>query len=267
MEGETRRERLARLGLERMQHRPKSGWEARATRLFDFWQRFLAFSSWEKSFFLLGCALAVAISVGAVFALSRGGGGSAGDNGGGRPAVIGQPGATEAGGDLDATPTTIAFDPADIPTPLPTATFEPTPEEVRRDCDEIRGTPYRSDAERDWFVANCDPEGDGAEPTPAGSGPATQPPPPPPPPPPTDPPAQVGLSAAEAISLAASWMANSGTKAYDVDTGSCTAADFGAHWVVTCSAQLAGCQSAACRTTLSACVFEDPRRVVSAAQC
>lgn len=36
-------------------------------------------------------------------------------------------------------------------TPVP----EPTPRPNRADCAAIQGTPYESDAERDWFGANC----------------------------------------------------------------------------------------------------------------
>src|SRR5688572_16710767 len=51
------------------------------------------------------------------------------------------------------------------PTPAPTATPEadPTPEPPpapfvapdRTSCAEITGTTYRSEAEREWFIANC----------------------------------------------------------------------------------------------------------------
>jgi hypothetical protein len=37
----------------------------------------------------------------------------------------------------------------------PTATATATQVSFRRNCAEIRGTDYRNDAERDWFVANC----------------------------------------------------------------------------------------------------------------
>ena len=39
------------------------------------------------------------------------------------------------------------------PTAEPTATHTPLPD--RTDCDEIRGTDYRSPAEREFFLANC----------------------------------------------------------------------------------------------------------------
>ncbi len=37
------------------------------------------------------------------------------------------------------------------PTPVPTA----VPPAHRIDCATIRGTPYRSDDERSWYLANC----------------------------------------------------------------------------------------------------------------
>jgi hypothetical protein len=39
------------------------------------------------------------------------------------------------------------------PTTVPTATLTPQPD--RTNCDEIRGTDYRSGAEREFFLANC----------------------------------------------------------------------------------------------------------------
>lgn len=54
-------------------------------------------------------------------------------------------------------PTTAQL-PTDSPTVDPAATPEPTPAGAtgdRASCDEIRGTAYRSPAERDFFLANC----------------------------------------------------------------------------------------------------------------
>jgi hypothetical protein len=39
------------------------------------------------------------------------------------------------------------------PTAVPTATQTPLPD--RTDCDEIRGTDYRSATEREFYLANC----------------------------------------------------------------------------------------------------------------
>ncbi len=59
----------------------------------------------------------------------------------------------------------------------------PTPLPDRRDCNEIRGTPYRSSAERDFFLANCiapppteaPPTATSAPATSASPGPTTRP--------------------------------------------------------------------------------------------
>jgi hypothetical protein len=54
------------------------------------------------------------------------------------------------------------------PTPEPRGAApsgEPsTPPPEGRDCNEIRGRPYRSDSERDWYRANCGPNSPAAQP-------------------------------------------------------------------------------------------------------
>ena len=60
-------------------------------------------------------------------------------------------------------PTPLAPALTSTPTFTPTPTFQPTaaptatPTDLsdRADCDEMRGSPYRSGAERDWFLDNC----------------------------------------------------------------------------------------------------------------
>jgi hypothetical protein len=80
--------------------------------------------------------------------------------------------------------------------PAPSATAEPaaTPLPDRTDCDSIRGTPYRSETEHQWFMQNCQAPITKPTSRPAASN-APAPPPPPPPapqpaeqPPPTLPP-------------------------------------------------------------------------------
>jgi hypothetical protein len=100
---------------------------------------------------------------------------------------------------------------------------------VRRNCDLIRGTEYRSDAEREWFEEHC------LEPTPE----------------PTE----------------AAATATPGSGGGEVDQGTCNAVSSGNHWVVTCSVRLVGCHTAACAESLSACVYADPVRVVPTTQC
>jgi hypothetical protein len=65
---------------------------------------------------------------------------SGGGDPGGQPSPTFEPGATAP----DLPPTTV---------PLPTATPEPPPN--RADCGAIRGTPYLSDDEANWYHANC----------------------------------------------------------------------------------------------------------------
>ena len=45
--------------------------------------------------------------------------------------------------------------PSPSPTPRPTATPTPDPSVNRLNCQQIRGTDYRSPEERTWFLANC----------------------------------------------------------------------------------------------------------------
>lgn len=263
MEGsESRREKLARIGVEARPREPRRGWQVALDRVADVWERFTAFSGWERAFFVGGCVLAVAVAVGAVVALTRSGGGDDA-----RPVAVSRPRASPV-------PTT---GPAPTATPIDVAVASlPTRSAANREnCDEIRGSEYLSDEERDWFLANCESEDDGGTTVvsrPPGSGPAQPPqggssPPPPPPPPPTQPPPTGGLSSSEAISLAIGWMTYDAPEAYVVDGGSCSAVQIGDHWVVTCQATIAGCQGSVCAATLSVCVFDDPRRVVPTDQC
>ncbi len=65
--------------------------------------------------------------------------------------------------------------------------------------------------------------------------------------------------AGQAVEIGAQWMARQEEGAYSVDAASCTAVPIGPNWSVTCGAVLEGCTRAAiCRTTLTACVFEQP---------
>jgi hypothetical protein len=60
---------------------------------------------------------------------------------------------------LDTAPTTVILEATATPTPDPTPEPAPTPAPSgppdRASCAQIRGTAYRSDTERDWFIANC----------------------------------------------------------------------------------------------------------------
>jgi serine/threonine-protein kinase len=92
-------------------------------------------------------------------------GGSDSDNGGA--------GAVAAGATPAATATvSLGIAPTAEPTPVP-------PD--RTNCDEIRGTPYRSLAEQDWFNANCLPPAAAPTAIPAAAAPTEVPTPVPPP--------------------------------------------------------------------------------------
>jgi hypothetical protein len=254
--GNFRRERLAELGLEGLQRPPKRGLQAKSRNLSDRWHRFIA-AGWERPFFAVACVVAVVIAIVGVVALAtRGGGGNTHASSVTRLQAT----PTKQAGVL-AAPTSIVIDVPVIPTRQPTD--EPTADATNReDCEAIRGTPYRSAAERNWYADNCPDGGQpvkGSPTRPAGSTPGQ----PTAPPPPTAP---QGVSSGQAIALAVTWMTTSAPKAYTVDSSTCSAIQFGDHWTVSCTGRLAGCQSAACAASLDVCVFAD-RRVVSAADC
>jgi hypothetical protein len=256
--GNFRRERLAELGLEQLQRPPDSGVRVLRRRALDFWRRFTAFSGLEKSFYIVAVVLAIAVVFGGLLALVRSGSGN--DEKSVSAAV---PRSTEKRTGAQPSPTAISIAVPTLPTriPEPTEEAEPTdqPTQNRRNCDVIRGTPYRSQEERDWFAQNCSPNSG-----PVGGVP-TQPPaptlPPQPPPPPDE------FTASEAIALAVNWISTSAPKAYAVNSGACSAVQIGDHFVVTCQARLAGCQSTACDRTVEVCVFEASLAVVPAKNC
>jgi tetratricopeptide (TPR) repeat protein len=88
------------------------------------------------------------------------------------------PGGSEAGDSRaaapDDSPATSAPS-ATVPTQSagPTTAAAPTALSDRTDCNQIRGTPYRSETEQQWFAANCQtapgPSG-GGQPAPSGGG-------------------------------------------------------------------------------------------------
>lgn len=252
MESESRRDRLARLHLERLNRPPDQGWTAWADRAVDRWERFMAGSGWERAFFAGGVVLIAALAIGAIFMIASNalGGGS-----GRKQAAAGGARATATIAQAPPTPTAIVIGVPTLPTALPTD---------RASCDAIRGTNYKSAAERQFFELNCVTPT--AQPTRSPGnghgGPPTQPPPPP-----TQPPPSGGFTAGDAIDLAVYWITHNAAAAYTTDAGSCNAVQTGSHWVVTCNASVVGCQGSACQTTLSVCVFPDPLAVRPADQC
>ncbi len=164
------------------------------------------------------------------------------------------------------TPSAIVVDlePTATSTPIPTktpkavpATATPKPEN-RKDCDEIKGTTYLSDDERDWYDDYCyEPEPtDTPEPEPQEPQPPQQPQQPQQPQTPTNPPAP-SMSASEAKSIAAGWIRSNPVYAeLQVSSGSCTAQSSGAGWTVSCTATVTGCTGATCTQTVRVCVTD-----------
>src|SRR3989304_4680269 len=116
----TRRSRLARAVLGTVPREPERGRRPGLARVSDLWERFWAFSSWEKLVVALGCALAAIAAPVAVVALMTGGGG--GDDQPQVPAVINLPGATSVQLPATATPFPPPTTPPPThnpPTPLP----------------------------------------------------------------------------------------------------------------------------------------------------
>ncbi len=254
--GDFRREKLAELSFDQLPRRPDTGLRGFAHRLHHRWFRFMASAGWEKAFFAFACLVAAVVALIGIVALATRGGNADHPSG---PSASLPEGTTTSVSGVKATSTAIMINVPVIPTRLPTSTEVPDEGANRADCDAIRGTPYESDAERDWYAENCG----SARGTPTRSSGPTPPPGPTQPPPPTVP---QGVSAGEAISLAVDWMTTSAPKSYTVDPGTCSAVYLGDHWVVSCTAQLSGCQNEACERPLQVCVFAD-RRVVPASSC
>jgi len=238
------RQKLSHVVLEHLRQREheNKGWKAtlkfRASR---WWGRFGALAVWEKGIIAASAVLIIMALPVAVFALSNRGGGD-------ESAVVAP---TYQRPNYTPIPTSTPY--INLATPKPIGiggsplvpTELPTEEPInRRDCDAIKGTPYESEEERDWYAVNC-PADDGGNDNGGNGGPSqppTQPPtnPPPPPPAPTSTPVQ-GLTAAAAKALGANFLG--------VSSGSCTVTNAGAHWRVTCA--VGG-------ETVSVCVFEQP---------
>ena len=251
-EGENRRDRLARLNLERMNRPPKQGMSGGLDRAVDSWNGFMAGSGWEKGFFAAAVLLIAGLAIGALFRLTS----NALDGGGGKKQVAaGGTRATATPRQAPPTPTAIVIGVPTFPTPLPTD---------RTACDAIRGTSYNSDAERAFYEENClvtpePPAGGGDD----GGGDEE---PNDPPPEPTDEGPPV-VDAGYAIDLGVYWIEHYAPQAYTVDSTTCNAFQTGGRWVVTCPANLVGCQGSACISNVSVCVFPDPLAVRPANEC
>jgi hypothetical protein len=252
-EGENRRDRLARFNLERLNIAPKQGGRAGLERAIDRWERFMAGSGWEKGFFAAAVLLIAGLAIAAIFMLASN---AFGGGGGRKPVTAG------------ALPSTATLVP---PRPTPTAiviavpTLSTAAPANRQDCNAISGTGYKSDAERLFFEQNCvTPTAEPSNPGNGDGGPPTEPPTEPPQPQPTEGP--VVVDAGNAAEFAVYWIEHNASQAY-TDVGPCNVVQSGSHWVVTCNANVAGCQGSVCATTISVCVFPDPLEVRPANQC
>lgn len=132
----------------------------------------------------------------------------------------------------------------------------------RASCEAIYGTAYESESERIWFLANC------VEPEPvvaflaapelsrAVSQPAT-----------TTVSGPAEMSAGAAIASSIDWISNQQEAAYDVASDSCSAAEVGELWLVSCETSLAGCGGEICTSWISVCVTDADGAVLANKNC
>jgi hypothetical protein len=236
-----REEKLAKTASYRPDDSRMGGIWGSIERLGDVWGRFLTLSWWEKGLVIGTGVLFTVFAPVAAFAFM----GGDGEDG----AVVSVATSTPVVIIYDGPTPTITPQPTSTPKALaPTRTLKPP---NREDCDEIRGTNYQSDDERDWYTDNCD------EPEPTDTAtPIQGPPGNPPPVNPTDTPApQPSISASQARSLAASWIRSSPAFGeLNVSAGSCIASASGDGWRVSCTGDTTGCGAAACDIKISVCV-------------
>ena len=84
------------------------------------------------------------------------------------------------------------------------------------------------------------------------------------PPPGSEGPPATPTSQGEAVALAIEWMGRPrGELVYTIDAASCNAVRSGINWLVACRGTAQGCLGALCQSTLTACVFEQPRFLVT----
>ena len=213
--------------------------------------------TWEKTVLGLAAVLIACAVIGSAVVLTRNGGASS--SGDKRQLASGALLVTRTPLRATATPTALA-------TTAPVVLADHTPD--RTECDSIRGTNYRSEAERQYYIAQCvtlEPEqssrsGSSSSPTEVQPAPSV----PPAVEPTESPPAPFGAS--DAIVAASNWISNQGS--YTTESASCNAVQIGSHWVVTCQASLAGCATGSvCETRVSVCVYEDPVVVRASDQC
>lgn len=230
------RQKLSKVVLDHIREREResTSWSKFQHRFSLSLDRFGALSFWERGV-IAGTAIIVVMAVpAAIFAFSSGGGSDD------APASATVSRRTPV---VSEFPTSTPITKGPTPKPIAIGGSRPTstPEPNREDCDAIKGTPYQSDEERQWYADNCSAD---EEPTPTvqqGGGnpppPTARPPTQPPPPQPTQPPANQGLTAGEAAAMGAQFLG--------VDSSSCSASRASSYWSVTCG-------------STRVCVFENP---------
>lgn len=139
----------------------------------------------------------------------------------------------------------------------------PALEANRANCASIQGTPYESELERTWFLANCiveqEPEPLVFASAPASGSIASDPIAAPEP--------AEGINEEIAITAGADYIAGQSNPSYDVASGSCNASPVGELWLVTCQATLTGCETAECTSWEAVCVVDSAGVVLSSRNC
>jgi hypothetical protein len=228
-------------------------WRGFSETCADLWARFESFSVWEKGMAVGAIVLVAVVGPLVLVTLTGGGGGSA---------AAPPPTATRSIGVVSRPTDTPTHTPTNTATSTYTAvpTRTSTPEPVRQDCDEIRGTEYRNEDEREWFLTNCLNPTPGATPTTPGVVPTAPPPPPGPSPAPT-PTRGLGMTPAQAVGLAQDWLLSEPTLSeLDLVPGSCSARAAGDHWIVSCRVSTDGCVGS-CEFPIFLCIEERPLAV------
>ena len=214
--------------------------------------------TWERGVLALAAILIVCAVVGAVVVLTRS-----------RTASNGEHQQQRVSRVLAATRTPRRATPTSTPPPTTAPAVVTAGPPDRTDCDAIRGTDYRSEAEHQYYLAHClTPQ---SAPASASTRPGSRPTlvgPPPPTPPGPEPTVPPAFGASDAMAVASDWISNDAAVAYTTDPGLCNAVLIAGRWIVTCQATLTGCSiGPECQANVTVCVLVDPIAVRPADQC
>lgn len=240
-------------GLTRLREEPKRRRSNRIRSRLDSIE-----ITWERGVLGLAAILIVCAVVGAVVVLTRSRAASNGEHQQQRVSRV-----------LAATQTPRRATPTSTPPPTTAPAVLTAGPPDRTDCDVIRGTDYRSDAERQYYMSQClTPQ---SAPTSASTRPGSRPtlvgplPSTPPGPEPTIPPA---FGAGDAIVAASDWISSDAAVAYTTDPALCNGVLIAGRWIVTCQATLTGCSiGPECQANVTVCVLADPITIRPADQC